>query len=82
MKGIARVYDHVTPAMNEHLVDALEARWKASVVALTAAERAQLMLWFPKLRGTLETGIGEAVQNGFAEFSPNDLRLQAGRELA
>lgn len=70
MKGIARVYDHVTQAMTDHLLGALEARWTESVVALTAAERAQLMLWFPRLRDTLELANGEPVQDRIAISSP------------
>lgn len=82
MKGIARIYDHVTPAMTQHLLVALEARWKASVMALTPAERAQLMLWFPNLRDALDTGVDGAAHSGIAEFSPNDHHLKAGREPA
>ncbi|MBB5156063.1 hypothetical protein [Saccharopolyspora phatthalungensis] len=72
MKGIARVYDHITPAMTNHLLGALEARWTASVAALTAAERAQLMLRFPCLREPTETTSGEHTQDQIAESSPND----------
>jgi hypothetical protein len=49
MKGIARIYDHVTDVMKTHILDALEARWEASLLALTATERAQLTGWFPHL---------------------------------
>jgi integrase len=49
MKGIARVYDHVTDAMKNQVLDALEARWAASLRALTATERARLTDWFPHL---------------------------------
>lgn len=72
MKGIARVYDHVTPEMEQRLIDVLEARWTASVAALTAAERAQLMLWFPCLREPTEPMSDEPTQDQIAEFSPND----------
>jgi hypothetical protein len=34
MKGIARVYDHVTPAMRQQILDALETRWLASLSAV------------------------------------------------
>ena len=47
MKGIARIYDHVTDAMRQQMIDALEARWAACLLALTATERSQLMSWFP-----------------------------------
>jgi integrase len=49
MKGIARVYDHVTDVMRKQVLDALEARWEASLLALTATERARLTGWFPHL---------------------------------
>jgi integrase len=49
MKGMARVYDHVTPVMRRQILDVLEARWLGSVAALSARERAQLVGWFPHL---------------------------------
>jgi hypothetical protein len=52
MKGIARVYDHVTPAMTEQLLQSLETRWAHSVAALSAAERTQLLLWIQRLRAS------------------------------
>lgn len=54
MKGIARVYDHVTPIMRKHILDALEARWLGSLAAVTPAERARLVSWFPHLRILLD----------------------------
>ncbi|MEV4648358.1 tyrosine-type recombinase/integrase [Saccharopolyspora sp. NPDC049357] len=55
MKGIARVYDHVTPAMTKDLLQSLETRWVKSVASLSVAERAQLLLWIPRLRASLAT---------------------------
>ena len=49
MKGIARIYDHVTDVMKKQVLDALEARWEASLLALDAVERRQLANWFPHL---------------------------------
>jgi hypothetical protein len=49
MKGIARVYDHVTDVMRKQISDALEARWAGSLLGLTATERVQLVGWFPHL---------------------------------
>lgn len=72
MKGIARVYDHVTPAMTEHLLQTLQNRWDESVTALTTAERSQLMLWFPRLRGSREQGPNNPAHGPVAEKSPND----------
>ena len=47
MKGIARVYDHVTDVMRKQILDVLEMRWEASLLALTVTERARLTGWFP-----------------------------------
>ncbi|WP_328454231.1 hypothetical protein [Amycolatopsis sp. NBC_00438] len=47
MKGITRVYDHVTPAMVNEILDVLEERWLRS---LYPGERAKLVSWFPHLR--------------------------------
>jgi len=49
MKGIARIYDHVTDVMTKQILDTLEARWEASLLALTTTERARLTGWFPRL---------------------------------
>lgn len=49
MKGIARIYDHVTDVMTKQILDVLEARWEASLIGLTATERARLTGWFPHL---------------------------------
>jgi hypothetical protein len=64
MKGIARIYDHVTDVMRKQILDALEARWEASLLALTATERARLTSWFPHLepvitRLVIENGDGK-----------------------
>lgn len=50
MKGIARVYDHVTPAMRRMVLDALEMR----LGALAPTEQHQLVSWFPHLRFVLD----------------------------
>ncbi len=49
MKGISRIYNHVTEAMRQQIIDALETRFAASLLALTATERARLTSWFPHL---------------------------------
>lgn len=46
MKGIARVYDHVTPAMVNQILDVLAERWLRCI----RGERAKLVSWFPHLR--------------------------------
>lgn len=53
MKGIGRTYDHVTAAMRQQILDILEARWAASLLALAATERSQLVRWFPHLEPTV-----------------------------
>ncbi len=50
MKGIARVYDYVTPAMVNQILAALEECWLRSLAALYPGERAKLVSWFPHLR--------------------------------
>jgi hypothetical protein len=54
MKGMARVYDHVTPEMRSKVIEGLEARWQASLAALLPEERAKLVSWFPHLRATMD----------------------------
>ena len=71
MAGFARVYDHVTPAMNDQVLGALETRWMASVASLTAAEGAQLMRWFPRLRETVRDGDETVTEDRIAISSPS-----------
>jgi integrase len=47
LPGMADVYEHVTPAMEQAVLDALQARWEKSVAQLTDAEHAQLLLICP-----------------------------------
>ena len=49
MKGISRIYDHVTPVMQHQILQALEARWWSSIAALTPGEWVKLFGWFPWL---------------------------------
>ncbi|MFE0305652.1 integrase [Amycolatopsis sp. NPDC058986] len=39
MKGMGRIYDHVTPEMRHQILQALETRWCSSVTALLPNER-------------------------------------------
>jgi len=68
MKGIARVYDHVTPAMVNQILDVLEERWLRSLASLYPGERAKLVSWFPHLRA------GRAIPalGAVAGLSPTD----------
>ena len=52
MKGMGRVYDHVTPEMERQISEALEDRWVTSVLALDADERAKLLTWVPVIKDT------------------------------
>lgn len=72
MKGIARVYDHVTPAMRRMVLDALEARWLGSLATLTPAEQARLVGWFPHLRVVLDDLEIGTPQRAIAASSPHD----------
>jgi hypothetical protein len=79
MKGIARVYDHVTEVMRKQILDALEARWEASLLALTATERARLTAWFPHLepvitRLVIESGDGKKVTVSHTRLKPHSSR--------
>ena len=68
MKGIARVYDHVTPAMVNQILDVLEERWLRSLASLYPGERAKLVSWFPHLR----SGRAIAARGAVAISSPSD----------
>ena len=70
MKGMARVYDHVTPEMRRQVIQALEARWWSSVAALLPSERARLGEWFPHLRGTRRALPGRTVLKAVPISSP------------
>jgi hypothetical protein len=79
MKGIARIYDHVTDVMRKQILDALEARWEASLLALTATERARLTGWFPHLgpviaRLMIENGDGKKVTVSQTRLKPHSSR--------
>ncbi|WP_328616553.1 hypothetical protein OHS18_08580 [Amycolatopsis sp. NBC_00355] len=65
MKGITRVYDHVTPAMVNEILDVLEERWLRS---LYPGERAKLVSWFPHLR----SGRAVPALGAIAISSPSD----------
>jgi hypothetical protein len=73
MKGIARVYDHVTPDMRRTVLDVLEARWLSSLAVLTPGEQERLADWFPHLRVVLNDLRGGAAIRGIPAKSPDDL---------
>jgi len=54
MRGMARVYDHVTPDMERQIAEAMEARWAASLLALRNEEQVKIVGWFPYLGPVIE----------------------------
>ncbi|MEN3267159.1 tyrosine-type recombinase/integrase [Pseudonocardia sp.] len=62
MKGMARVYDHVTPEMERQVREALEARFLTSVLELTDPEREKLLTWVPTIRPAVERAQEEAMR--------------------
>jgi len=69
MKGMARIYDHVTPTMVDGILHAREDRWRRSLSALYPGERAKLVSWFPHL---LADGSLEPAPGPIAISSPSD----------
>lgn len=49
MPGIARIYEHVTPEVEQRVSDVPEARWDASLPTLDANERETLVGLLPHL---------------------------------
>ncbi|WP_202869660.1 tyrosine-type recombinase/integrase [Kribbella caucasensis] len=60
VKGMGRVYDHVTPEMERQILAALEERWIASVLALEEDERQKLLGRVPVIRDTIKKAQQEA----------------------
>jgi hypothetical protein len=60
MKGMARVYDHVTPEMERQILELLEARFIASALELTESEREKLLAWVPAIKPTVDQALREA----------------------
>jgi integrase len=54
MRGMGRVYEHVTPEMERQIIDALEARWASSLLALRTEDQEKLLGWFPHLGPVIE----------------------------
>jgi hypothetical protein len=52
---MADVYEHVTPEMEQRVLNALQARWEASLVALSNHERDQVA----KIHTSIEKTINE-----------------------
>ncbi len=63
MRGIARVYEHVTEDMLEQVRNTLERRWLDSVLALTEPDRVKLLDWVPNL-SPLSRRLGEPSRTG------------------
>ncbi|MFI0482914.1 hypothetical protein [Actinomadura sp. 9N215] len=47
LPGMADVYEHVTPAMKEQVLQPLQKRWETSLLALRADERDRLIAAAP-----------------------------------
>ncbi|MBO2450753.1 hypothetical protein J4573_26865 [Actinomadura barringtoniae] len=47
MRGMGDVYEHVTPGMQRRVLEVLQARWVATLAALTPDERHQLIKIVP-----------------------------------
>ena len=60
MKGMGRVYDHVTLEMDRQILEALEDRFVTSVLALDDAEQEQLLTWAPVIKDTIAKARSEA----------------------
>lgn len=60
MKGMGRVYDHVTPEMERRISEALEDRWVTSVLALDDDEQEKLLTRVPAIKDTIEKAQHEA----------------------
>ncbi|PSL51496.1 hypothetical protein B0I31_12026 [Saccharothrix carnea] len=83
MKGIARVYDHVTSVMHAQLIHALEVRWATSLLTLRPDELATIIGWFPHLGAvvaelrssgvsTVGSGFAPLILPGMQEARPQD----------
>jgi hypothetical protein len=58
---MADVHEHLTPEMKRRTLEALQARWEASVALLDHTERAQLLAIVPlKLREVITDSDREA----------------------
>lgn len=80
MKGMGRVYDHVTPEMERQILEALEERFVTSVLELDEDEREKLLGWVPVIKDTIVKAQREAEDlaarlvggERFSQISPTD----------
>ncbi|QUQ67061.1 phage integrase family protein [Kutzneria sp. CA-103260] len=70
MKGMGRVYDHVTPEMRRQAIEVTEARWQSSLAALLPEEQARLASWFPHVRVMIDALPRDAVRGAHPHFGP------------
>ncbi|MEV0402437.1 hypothetical protein [Actinoallomurus sp. NPDC050550] len=47
---MARVYEHVTPEMKRRVLETLQERWEASLLALRGRDRARLLALHPQMQ--------------------------------
>ncbi|WP_370948852.1 hypothetical protein AB5J62_15230 [Amycolatopsis sp. cg5] len=71
---MGRVYDHVTPAMRQHVIASLEARWAASLIMLRPTEREKLASWFPHLKVVYRNLEIEPVKKIHAGSTPRKIK--------
>lgn len=50
MPGMANVYEHVTPEMKRRVLQTLQERWEASLLALRGRERERLLALQPRMK--------------------------------
>ncbi|MFD8491856.1 hypothetical protein [Amycolatopsis sp. NPDC059657] len=60
----------MTPAMRQHIIASLEARWAASLIVLRPTEREKLASWFPHLKVVYRNLEIEPVSKIHAGFTP------------
>jgi hypothetical protein len=68
MRGMGNVYEHVTPEMKRWVLDALQQRWEASLLALRPRERERLIA----LVSLMEETINELTARRQAKASQGD----------
>lgn len=68
MKGMAAIYEHVTPEMEEQVLDCLTRRWQASIRELHPAERQLLTELVPSLEREVEAALAAEVGDDGAKM--------------
>jgi hypothetical protein len=53
MRGMGGIYEHVTPETKKRILDLLQARWEASLLALRPQEQERLIVVLPQMVETI-----------------------------